>query len=1723
MATKYSYEIEARVEQAKQALASLSEESNRLRTSLEALGQVAAATNLGGLQQKLQGAFQPAITDIETLNQKIRQLEELQATLASGQKLSSLELTTAQNLGVSGRVTAERVGEALTAAKAEADALSAKLDQGAQKWNQGLNQGRILLGQSVKSLERIGAGSLDRMIQGLVSGSAAHEAVTARIVRLNERLESLYEKQARVKGAIERGTGGRTADRIPKELAAAEKAIKATTEARATAEARVNQALTQGNVSVARRLKLEKELEQAIEAQYRAQDNARQIQQSVANLGFLGGLADELQLTEDQITQTKADLLELGTAGEKTFEVLEAAVPGVTATYEQFLQVSKEVNALVANPVERGAAGWDEYVGKLEAAKEKQKELALETMRFLREVRAARDVKVVDPQEWQSQLGFLTKTLVGAFDGFVRRFQATLQFALSAAVIFGTQRLARELVQTAIEVERAFADIESALEFDIGFDRGTAEFNDQVEEVRRKVLLAANDLNVLPTVANEIAFKMVSRFRNIDNAIEASRAQMLALKISTIDSDEVLRALTATAEGFAASIFYTNSSLSNQEKLIERETAAVKNYAKALDLATQIQQTWGVDVEDSLEGTARATEVFSQMGFSMQQTMAIVAATSFRLGQTGQQVAERLNRSIGQITSPEIRDQLLDLAVASEAFNLTLEDFDTGATALAKIAAQFERIEKVDPDTARQLIQIIGQRREIEVVATVLGTQDIQQDILAGADRAVGAAEKRFSFLRNTTSEILKSISTGFQELAQNLERLGALSPFKLILSTADVLLQTLNRLLKYVESFFRLLDRLKIFKLGDMGFGELASNLLSAILAVKTLKSILKALGESRLILAGKEIVGSAAARAAGGAPAGAAAAGLTAALAPGLERFGTALNTANQATKNAFASLRESLKRASLSTLTVAGAQGRHVAAIETERAARARLTLGLSSQAQAGLGFAAKILAIIAIIDIILQTVDGFKSLREAQESYEKSVRDTETAIAEQILSESITDSLEQSVLRTTKIFEDLNSALAGETTTLGERFAAALSGDLEKRARNLDPIDEEERRKILGIPEREGRGSARDFLPPGALVRSLQPGTEEFSTVELTRALKDKITADVNKSLSDVAKAISTAGFLDDPDPAVARRAQDLQKRGQAILRMAAESFTPDAIERLQKAQQEYSVAYLEFLAEQELLAEQIEATLNSIRQEVKNINFKVATGELTRLQAVGELEVQRQDALNRAAAAPDETQAQEFQNLAQEIWEEQNQKLIENVEKNIETIELFNSETEAARQKLTALRNLWQQLTDRGASDAAGDVLVQIVQAERDFTQSLINQAQNRLNLINQFGSTIREQIEALQDYQAALNRIIQTQFPQGADRKAVANSPAYNDAIRLIEGVTAQIGSLIDEENVRRVIAEAQATGPILSNLNSLSAQLDGARVALSQLPKGSVEAVEKLNEINRLVAQIAQEQLKAAQAFVLYQAGVNDQLTRLKGEITNVAHELQLAAQLYGKNSAEYYSLLLRQEELKNALANAQLALRDLNRRLESDVTNSFEQAQLDLIAIMEKLQAPDLGELERAQLELEKKNAEAAAQRSFFDDKMFGLKFDYETGKIGLSAYIAGLEALLESVDTSTQQGKEIFLQIQSLIDSLTDSANSLQFNIPTEIRLPTLFEIRRSLAADELAVNYVDNRTQTISIEAGDQLTLEQILSALDTYIPSGAQRVASGSAGITQGWL
>ncbi len=1390
----------------------------------------------------------------------------------------------------------------------------------------------------------------------------------------------------------------------------------------------------------------------------------------------------ELEQRIGRLTQASAELNKANAIGK--------VAPGL-------LQEIGLLNVLYKELLQAGA-GTDEF-------RQKQEELIDTLDRIDAQVEGggtgieqAFDPQIIEDQANQVSSG-MGKLFENVFSDLGRRFVATLQFALSAALIFGVQRFLREFLQTAIEVERAFADIETAIALDIEAPRGTVEFRRQVELVRQEVLLLAQDLNVLPTEANEAAFKMVARFDDVGNAMIALRAQLLATKVSTIDQSEVLRALTAVAEGFASSVLEGASTLSLQDRLLQRETVAARGYTEALDLAVHIQQKFGIEVEDTLEGTARATAVFRQMGFTLAQTQALVASVSRTLGQTGAQSSEKLVRSLGQLTDPKIRNALLDLAVNTDSFALHISDFESGAKAWEKIANQFDRIGAADPQAAQQILQIIGQRREVEAVAAALGTADLQQSIVGGALQSLGAAEERFAFLEQTVSEVLKSIAVGFQELAQNFERLGGLTSVKLFLKTLDEILIFLNSSLKLVIDLFDWFDSL--FNLNISGW---VRNIISMAASLALALKVAKELQKTFLLLTGTSLGG----------------------------RLVQILSTFFAASGGAAALQGPALGNQRLRTNLVVPSRG----------IAGARAGLGRLAAAS---GVTATGLAVFAAAAAVV--VLSFKALAEKTQALNDSFETTRADL--RLAREQTRRSLREggidpeSAEGRERIAQDqINSLIASRAEAVSalpsflEQFGAELSDALI-----IPTLFADQREKAGTIGQRGTLLDIRQDTP------ELIPGSTEFIDAKIVALDKQLVEAyaqafreqlnEVELTPQDLAKGErrfagrvghrtpleDQADFVDEFYAGIARAMADINDTTGTVDEQLARNTNAKA--EIARLVNEFETQ----MSRMGKLPSTLIGTVQTIQRELAQIGTDVELGRISpefgrqlTEEAIIALKQAVADLQKPGVGSPAEIAA----GLAA-----LDAALINLVQGDIDLVaEILNTD----RHKRTDLQQLeleLQLLLQQAFEANAGS------QEQKDATRG-ISDAMHAIALTQQqlVVDEAERQLRLAEGFQAR----------QEASRNL---SEAYRDLaifwrnIQREDKVQEELDKRLLETRKRReefadqlaksTVAKVLIAGPALSPSTKLEAQAVRLNQELKEALKGGRggefgTADEIRQQLRETAAQQAQLELRKTIAAARARASTRDALEEQGIALGALVAEQRLVAKIIGRNSEEWFNLERAVKDARSQLFDMVLELEAINRVLGTDITNPLAQAEAAFVEASRQLQLINQeggGELEQARGQLEVDQAEASLERARFDVALFKLKFLTETGELGTGGYIRALRELLSQVDTSTFQGMQIWSEINSLIEGMTDDLSSMAFNIPGAIRLPTLFEIRRAVEADSMGVNYVDNRQIDVRVNVETVADLGELLQVLSTSlqqtIPLEAQTLATGNSGLTVG--
>lgn len=109
--------------------------------------------------------------------------------------------------------------------------------------------------------------------------------------------------------------------------------------------------------------------------------------------------------------------------------------------------------------------------------------------------------------------------------------------------------------------------------------------------------------------------------------------------------------------------------------------------------------------------------------------------------------------------------------------------------------------------------------------------------------------------------------------------------------------------------------------------------------------------------------------------------------------------------------------------------------------------------------------------------------------------------------------------------------------------------------------------------------------------------------------------------------------------------------------------------------------------------------------------------------------------------------------------------------------------------------------------------------------------------------------------------------------------------------------------------------------------------------------------------------------------------------------------------------------------------------------------------------------------GSAEAASAEATEARARQQAESAMVGEQISDLDFQRQMGQISSNEYIKGLQAILNAGIVNKQTRQQLMLKIRGLQEELRNELTSSGFNIPTEIKLPSAFEVRRSLGLNPM----------------------------------------------------
>ena len=1531
---------------------------------------------------------------------------------------------------------------------------------------------------------------------------------------------------------------------------------------------------------------------------------------SLQNRGFIDALDEKLPGIKEQFEQVRLAIVAVDKAieaalGEEFAKELEIArfnVEQLTKSVAHFekeaaetgddsnltkVQTALSAAQLTDAQLQNQRGEWIIDNEDVQArADEAAKQVAALHERLQREAPTEGMPGIPKESELIGQLSGLDKILFETFSGLKRRFITSFQFILSGSIIFGIQKMVREFVNASIEVERTFADIGSVLE-NTASSVSKFEKSLRLESLRQNVLAIANEFNVLPTEANAAAYQMVARFQSVSAALIATRAHLLATKVSTADQSEVLRALTATADVYAQNLDEGSSAM-------ERQIKHARIYMQVLDGATVLQQRFGVAIEDTIEGSAQLAEVFQQLGFSLAEVQATIGLVSRQTGVTGVVAADRISRSVASIATPEVRSQLLKLAQNSE-LQLSLEDFisdEGGSRAIRKIEDQMNIL---SVQTTNRVREIIGGRREAAFVAAYFGTTQERRTAAAEIDAAAGAAEQRFNVLAKTTAERVAAVQAQFDSLAQNLSELGFLTPMKFLLITLENVLAVTNEIVQAVSSLIKALNRVRLPVLG--GLGDILITMTSMAFAAQTLGNSMKRIGAAILSFSRdssfaqffQKMQGALALQQAipVSGPAGfgatflghrrsipdpsdgwrqragrsflaeAGPVGVTRRgfrqLQDGFKSLGKSLTTVSAATvalEIQESGLIVARRAGAVTTAQVTAAEKAHgVARLNQLRAGHPAMMAAIASTGKFALALAA--VAVAGNVIGRFTSASAFSEETAVQRSMNeranrisggedaviselntlRRIQNERIADAEAILIQiddeffsddgfvgNMIETVSDHLLRSRfKVFGVGATNQAARTAGLPETntFAAAdtigeiYKGYLEQRAAQLKALID------------EGSLSALDAVDAINLLEGLKkesgsilPGSDEFRD-----GFQEFIDQAVDEQYTGFLGFLSREGktrILQQDlagEPGVRQRALELHEARLADQQDAFEQIF-EATEWGQKAIKKLldAAGYRDLLqgfqsvftggqSTREGFYKELNEGIGDIQAAIKVAHTFNQTGEKKDLE---------DELRNWVDAYISQVKADitNFGSVGNAVIDSQIE-LDRTIAAYVEQVRLLASGSPIGNERFA------EELR-RGIGTQRNDVRKQQFEADMSHLSRLASAASHdavaRVDAIRRSRDRILDEFEKITGHRNL-----------SANPKVVYKG-AFADELNNLQGQYIDFAHQLRQANLEmRTIQEEMLRASLVlagDNLAISASRITTLKDAIKEARSEGrhEEAFIYMKELANIERSDLQERIRRMEIRAQANVRLGDELAASRAAVdiaraameatrrANVIEEEKIAAEdAYRRAQEDYFQMVLRYSALL--------------KKSNIDLTNPVLVARAEAEAAAERY-ANAAGAMEKEQAKQDLQTANAADQRAFYDDKLNELRFLYDTDRIGRGAYVDGLRRLQAGVDRSTYQGEQIWRDIERTILGLVDQVEQ-GFNIPSEIRMPTLFEVRRAVQAEEMGVNYLDNREQEINIFVSSALDLSEAMKIIGQTVDVDSARIAPGGAGITLG--
>lgn len=1245
------------------------------------------------------------------------------------------------------------------------------------------------------------------------------------------------------------------------------------------------------------------------------------------------------------------------------------------------------------------------------------------------------------------------------------------RFAASAAILYGAVNSVQQMVRQASILEAEFNKIDAQF-------RSLGQ-GDQVDGFKKSIFEIAAATGEQADEVARVGFQMKGAFGGTREAIEATTSAIQIARVTGLSLVEVVDSLTAASKSFGVPI------------------------TELGDEALLVQENFGVLAKETLTVFGDVGIVARQSGLSLHELGGIMGGLQQIAGRSGTALAEAIGRvlpAVGQSAGEILKlyQTVPQLAQNFPKMRDLLGSGDNGAV-LLQLIRDFKDLDQTQQNA---LITQLGSRREAQTLIGILRQHGVILDYIDNKTKSAGKTQEYFNKLQETLSQRLDRLRRQFEQFGQAIFNAGLGDALKDIVTGGALILS-------WAASIGG------VFAEANKATHGLAIRMLELYAAVKLI-SALKGLS----ILQG-----------AGGIGAG------TRAADAGANFLWNAAGRYDKASAAATAG------GGIFGNVALPGRQPSGIGAAGTQLGAvRSAASGGL-----AALGLSPAVLTALAAIAVGTAYKNAKETSDKAAASFRKDIED---------LSEE----------RLTKIVEDRGNLLDQIETNLAEHLGFATNRANAKAERGQDRFAQKValERAVNTLGPGGGRAQAAvdapddtDYQAAGAAgligdLRTKPTGWKRLATAVFEGTPVGGIAAATPFGRWAIERAASKKEGFDEiykkakegDEKEVAHLESEMAKlkadhtRG-GVLKLASFTTSRDALKGKMAADE----ATHRIITGQAIASlSEIETRYQSGMASVSEYAAAMAT-ELAAMEAgVGAITDpdQHQQMLDQIAAIKAK-QAALPSTLAQGL-----------ADVKISEIELSGGGPEDKLPILTAL------LKDPKFTDPAKRLAVskQINQLEHDILLTRASRAKTAAEevAILTAGSErapetrIEQLVQNITTFDKGFYDYV-IDVAGGADKAAELLRKAVTLAIERSITVSAALGQILAPQadairtqvsaidaQIAAIDAQIGVSGPgggRGATRNALGAQRDTLQGSLDKLvtPPASIIPIPGKKTKPDANEKAAAEERKAAEAKAAKEKNDDEAKARLEyrraelegdpvGQAQVAIEEAQRAASVAVTNG-EKLRAKTQLLEAQRALIAAQLQVHDSARGIDLALANAagdmvrvadieLDQARDRLASALARNNKDDAQQARAGLISAEAKRA--AAEITHEESEA---DFLHQMELISDAQYIARYRSILNLIPPEKiQERQRILLKLHELEKGTADDLN---FDIPSQIKLPTLYEVRRIRQTEAAGSSYSDNRQINVQYNV---LTAQDHQAALDDLlaVTAGGARVGA----IPQGY-